>query len=370
MAGETGNPNYLQDRTVNSDPQQLLAELDRKIKAMQAAGNRAGEAALRSQKALLYTLWGNTAAAASTLADVRKLANEAGRIEDVAKTYYTQGKTLLLQPEHHRAARDAFEEAAALYKALANYPQTVTVLKELAALEAVNDNMGGAVDHITQAIHLSTKTKDKRAIADLLVSRSTYRLYNGDIEAGLADLAEARDLAEQGNYTELTLTIGLHQQVLQGLTPQGVSPDALDTLRQEATQAGNFQIAGEVQLQQAKAAAQQGQMSQALKLAKSARQAAVKSTDLMRHARYATASMMIASILDTLGERVQVLYNLLTCKIYLETHVGQVAGQQINQLLDALREEWGEPVMRETINEYQAWLRHQQQEAPVSPTEI
>ena len=68
--------------------------------------------------------------------------------------------------------------------------------------------------------------------------------------------------------------------------------------------------------------------------------------------RYLMGSLLMAEASERLGDRPGVLAALLTCKVYLETHLGTEVGQQINAILDGLEQRWGQEGMVEAVRRY------------------
>jgi tetratricopeptide (TPR) repeat protein len=346
---------------MSSKLKEQLDELDRQIEAMQAAGNRAGEAAARAQKALLYALSMDLQAAAKEIAKAGVLAEEEGQVDTLARVHLARGKALLNQPGQHKAARDALHEAASLYHTLEDPSREAEVLKELANLDIAAGDSQGAMEHINRAIGVleDGEASEPEQTTELYQMRSSCHLLLGDLDSALTDLDAALDLAQQSEDSALALQIRVQQYTLQSLRSEGTTSERLAALLQEAQRAGNLQVVGDIQLQQAAQSLLAGQYHQALEQAQTARQAARESDDLTRFVRYLSASLLMAEAQEQLEDRPGVLATLLTCKVYLETHLGPEVGRYMNMLLDTLEQRWGREGLAEAVRIYQQRAQEQ-----------
>jgi hypothetical protein len=345
---------------MNKETQQKLTELDRQIEELKAAGNRAGAAAMHSQKALLYTMAFDLQSAAREMAQAGALAEEEGRFDEMALAHLAQGKALAAQPGSRQKARDLLGKAAALYHTQDDKARQIEAEKELAALDAADQNMTGAIQRLDKALAGLNEDEDANLIIDLLLMRSNYHLAQQQVKTAQKDLTAALDLAERVGQKETSLTIRAQQQILDSFTAKDGPSEALETLREEAIETGQFDIAGDLQLQQANEALLAQNYEQAKQLAESVRRMAQESDDLGRFTRYLAASVTLANAFDKLENRRGVLYALLSCKAYLENHLGKAVGEQVNLLLDAYQDQWGEQAMAEAVRDYQGWIQAQQ----------
>jgi hypothetical protein len=335
-----------------SELREKLAELDRQIEEMKVAGNRAGQAVAHTQKTLLYTLSMDLQAAAQEIAKAGALAEQDGRFEELALAHYGQGKALLNQPGRHKAARDHLDKAAALLHILEDPVREAQALKELAALDAAGGDWPRAVERLTQALALLEDESDSALTIELHRLRARCHLFQRDPDAALIDLDAALDLAQQSENTALALEIRAEQVTIRGLAFENVMPDVLAALLREAQQGGKFQVIADIQLQGAARSLQAGEYRQALEQAQAARQAARDADDIARPLRYLMASLLMADAQEKLGDRAEALAALLTCKVYLETHLGPQAGAQMNALLDTLEQRWGRDGLAKAIRLY------------------
>lgn len=347
---------------MNQETTKKLAALDIQIKEMKAAGNQAGVAAAHSQKALLYAMSMDLKAAAAEVAKASIIAQEEGRVEELALAHYAQAKALINIPNKQDEAKSLFEKAIALYHVMDNKLQQAKILQALSTINLTQENVTEAIKQLDEAIDLLDPTDNLEFIVDLLKARANTYIFEGNIKKGLKDLDTALNLAEQYQNQELILAIRLQQQTIKALTPQGASNEDLSTLLKDARQAGNFQIAGDVQLQQANIALQGGDYNNAYNQAEQVRLDIMKSTDLMRHGRFLSASIIMATAMEKLENHRLVLYALLSCKSYLETNIGKAVGQQVNQILNSLQERWGNETMKKAIDDYQTWFKQQKKQ--------
>ncbi len=346
---------------MSSKLKEQLAELDRQIEAMRAAGNRAGEAAAHAQKALLYALSMDLQAAAQEIAKAGVLAEEEGEVEALARAHLGRGKALLNRPGQRKEARDALSKAAALYHTLEDPSGEAEALKELANLDIAAGDFQGAMEHINKAIAVLEEggADEPERTIELYQMRSSCHLLLGDLDAALADLDTALDLAQQSEDSALALQIRVQQYTLQSLLAGGTSSEQLAALLQEAQQAGNLQATADIRLQQAAKSFWAGQYRQALEQAQAARQAAREADDLTKFMRYLSASLLMAEAQERLEDRPGVLATLLTCKVYLETHLGPEVGRAMSMVLDALEQRWGREGLAEAVRIYQQRAQEQ-----------
>ncbi len=339
---------------------QKLDELDRMIEQMRATGNTAGEAVAHGQKALVYVTSGDLSAAAGELAKASALAEGAGRFEEVALAKLAQGKALTARPADRAKAVETLDEASALFHVLENRKQEAEALKELAVLDVIAGDLGQAETRFSRAIELlenvSEQIQDEQADTDLIIDllrlRSRCHVLKKDPAAALADLDAALALASAQRREPLALHIRVERRTVQKFIAEGATPEELADILRDAYQAGNIQVIGDVQLQQAAEALGDGDDRQALKLAQEARQTARDAEDLNRFVRYLFASLVMAEAQEGLGDRPAVLAALLTCKVYLETHLGSEVGRHVDLLLDRLEERWGRDALVEAVHEY------------------
>jgi tetratricopeptide (TPR) repeat protein len=337
---------------------QKLDELDRMIERMRAAGNVAGEAMARGQKALVYATSGDLSAAAGELAKVSALAEEEGRVDELALAQMARGKALTARPADRTQAVEALNQASALFHVLENRKQEAEALKELAVLDVIAGDLSQAEARFSRAIELlenvDEQDRDEQASADLIINllrlRSRCHVLQKDPDAALADLNAALALA--GQREALALPIRVERRTVQKYIAEGATPEQLADLLRDAYRQGDIQVIGDVQLQQAAEALGDDNYRQALALAQEARQAARDAGDLNRFVRYLLASLVIAEAQEGLGDRPAVLAALLTCKVYLETHLGPAVGRHVDLLLDTLEERWGRGALAEAVREY------------------
>jgi tetratricopeptide (TPR) repeat protein len=346
---------------MSSKLKEQLAELDCQIEAMRAAGNRGGEAAAHAQKALILALSMDLQAAAEEIAKAGVLAEEEGHAETLARAHLAQGKALLNQPGQRKAARDALHKAAALYHTLEDPSGEAEALKELANLDIAASDFRGAMEPINKAIGVleDGETSEPERTIELYQMRSSCHLLLGDLDAALNDLDTALDLVQGSENSALALQIRLQQHTLQSLQTGSAIPEQLAALLHEAQQAGNLPVAADIQLQQAAQSFWAGQYRQALAQAQAARQAARESSDLTKFVRYLSASLLMAEAQEQLEDRPGVLATLLTCKVYLETHLGPEVGRHMNMLLDTLEQRWGPEGLAEAVRIYQQRAQEQ-----------
>ena len=338
---------------------QQLAELDREIAEAKATGNRARQAMAHSQKALLYTLSMDLAAAAGEMAKAGALAEQEGRFEELALAHYAQGKALVNQPGQRRAARDHLDKAAALYHTLEDTVREAQALKELAALDAADNDWPRSIEHLTQAIASLDNRSEPELAVELYRFRTRCYLFQRKLEPALADLDAALELAQQSENDALALEIRVEQILLQEWQSGGAAPAGWAALLREAQQSENLQVIADVQLQRAAQSFGAGEYRQALEQAQAARLAARDADDIERHLRYLMASLLMADAHENLDDRPGALAALLTCKVYLETRLSPELGRAMNTLLDALEVRWGREGLAEAVRIYQQRVQEQ-----------
>ena len=177
-----------------------------------------------------------------------------------------------------------------------------------------------------------------------------------DLDAALADLDAALDVASKLGDATLALEIRVEQMTVRSLQSK-MSPAEMATLLQEAQQSGNLGAVADVQLQRATESFQAGEYRQALEQVRAARRAARDGTDLERHLRYLMASLLMSDVWERLGDRAESLAALLTCKVYLETHLGPEMGRAMDTLLDGLEKRWGRDGLAEAVQLYEQRVR-------------
>ncbi len=326
---------------------------------MQAEGNRGGEMVARGQKALCHVLAGDMEAATQEIARAGELAEAEGELESLALIHLAHGKALVKQRGRKKAARGAFHRAAELFHTLGDGPGEARVCQELVKLDLAGGDFAGAVERIDRALGvLGPGDAPEPAIA-LYRLRADCHSIRGDLDATMADLDAALNLAQQSGSATLALQVRVERHSLQRLRSNGTSPEQLADLLRQARQIGDSQIADDVRLQQAVEFFQAGQCRQAFEQALAVRQAARDAADPKRHVRYLMASLHMADAQEGLGDRAEVLAALLTCKVYLEGHLGPAVGRQMNELLDTLKQRWGQNGLAQAVRIYRQRVQEQ-----------
>jgi tetratricopeptide (TPR) repeat protein len=299
------------------------------------------------------------------LAKAGALAEGAGRFEEMALAKLAHGKALTARPADRAKAVETLDEASALFHVLENRKQEAEALKELAGLDVIAGDLTQAEARFSRAIELlenvdenedEKEDEKEQASADLIIDllrlRSRCHVLKKDPAAALADLDAALALASAQRRESLALHIRVERRTVQKYIAEGATPEELADLLRDAYQAGNIQVIGDVQLQQAAEALGDSNYRQALKLSQDARQAARDAEDLNRFVRYLLASLVMAEAQEGLDDRPAVLAALLTCKVYLETHLGPEVGRHVDLLLDTLEERWGRGALAEAVQAY------------------
>jgi len=344
---------------MNKKTKTQLNELDQQIKTLLEEGNRGGAAALHAQKALLYASASELQSAAKEISKMGILAEEEGRFEELALANLAHGKTLAAKSGGGTEARDVLQKAAAIYHTLEDVEREAESFKALAEVEAAAQNFDGAVNQISRGIKALDPDKHGGQLIDLLMMRSSLHLCRTDFEAARQDLKQAGDIAGRSNNAEMDVAIQAQLQLINSFVDQKADPEMLERLRQQATRLGNFKVVGDVELQQANLALIAGRLEEAKTYAAAVRKSALKADDLGRFVRHLSASVTLASVHNALDEKKEVLYTLLTCKLFLEKNLGKAMGRQVNLLLDAYKERWGAETMAQAVKEYQAWMKEQ-----------
>ncbi len=344
---------------MNQAAKAQLAELDLEIERMRAAGNRVGQAAVHSHKALLYALSMDMRSAAREMTHAGTLAEKEWRFEDMAATQLTRGKSLMHHFGQHKAARTALHKAASLYHTLGNYVHEAEALKALASLDIGAHHFKCAIARLNRAIVLLGGSDKTTLAVELHWLRARCHVLRRDLESALTDLNTALNLAQQGGNSTLALQVWVERQATRQLLSTGLTGKQFAALLQKAQVMANLQGAGDIQLQRAIESFQSGRYRQALEQAQAARQLARDASDHTKHGRYLLSSLLIAEAEEKSNNRPGVLVALLTCKIYLGTHLGQEVNRHMNVLLDELKLRWGREGLAEAIRGYQQQVQQQ-----------
>ena len=337
---------------MSDDLKRQLAELDRQIEEMQAAGNRAAQAALHGQKALLYALARDMRSAANEIARAGVLAEEDGQYENLAQAHLAKGKALLNQPGQQKAARESLQKAEALYHTLENRGREVEALKDLAALDGAGGDFERAAERLSQAIGGLEDGDEPELSIELHRLRARAHMLRRDLDAALADLDAALSAAQKLGDDVLVLGIRVEQMTVRSLQSEGMTTGQMASLLQEAQQSGNLGAVADVQLQRATESFLAGEHRRALEQVQAARQAARDGDDIERHLRYLMASLLMFDVWEKLGDRAEALAALLTCKVYLESQLGPQMEHALTPLLDTLEQRWGRDGLAEAVRLY------------------
>ncbi len=339
-------------------PKQAIAQFSRAIQERQAAGDRLGEALLRSQRAALTSAQQDWPAAIDDLAWIADLAASKQRLADEARARLALAKACQNEPAREALARQSFARAAKLYQTLKQPESAAKAWQQLAAFDLGGDRYAAAIANFGRAIAClepGEATPERAGLrTDLHGERAQAHFWHSDAEGAQADLAQAIALAQAAGDRDRELRWQLKQQDLQpGNTPAAQIRDLLA----RAQDLQNFEIAGNLQLQQAAAALQAGEFQQAVEQAEAACESAKQAKELAKFTQYLIASLTIAEAREQLGDRAGVLAALLRCKVYLEGYLGKAPGQAVNQVLDSYQQRWGKAAMAQAIREYQAYIR-------------
>ncbi|NJL03069.1 MAG: hypothetical protein HC910_21800 [Spirulinaceae cyanobacterium SM2_1_0] len=338
--------------------QQAITQFSRAIQERQAAGDRLGEALLRSQRAALHSLHQDWPAAIGDLAWIADLAAAKQRRADEARARLALAKACQNDPTQTAVARQSFARAAQLYQTLQQPPAAAKAWQQLAAFDFSRDRYAAAIAHFGRALNCLDDKEDTPEIAalraDLHGERAEAYFFHSDAAGARADLAAAITLAQAAGDHDRELRWQLKQQNFQ----PGDTPAAqIRTLLDRAQDLGNFAVAGNLQLQQATAALQAGEFQDAIDRATAACESAKQAKELTKFTQYLTASLLIAQACEGQGDHVGVLAVLLRCKVYLEGYLGKAPGQAINQILETYQQRWGKAATAQVIRDYQAYIR-------------
>jgi hypothetical protein len=326
---------------------QKLKELEARIAAHEAAGEREEAAAGRAQKAMLHTMLLDFRAAAKEIARVGELAAEEGAMEELALAHLAQGKTLAQQGMG--GAAEALDKAAALFHTLELPQRRAEAVTALANFHAGNGRYPAALQTIDQALESIDAETTPAPAVDLILLRAALHLQQNDLDAARTDLDKALAVAEASGDESLILAVRLQRDPLS----DEATAESLADLLQQARRHGDSLQLNDVQLQQAALALQEERSQAAVEHATAARVAARDQAMPDSPLRYLLASLILADAHEQMDDRVRVLAALLTCKVYLEHTLGPVVGKQINQLLDALALRWGREGLETAVQAYQ-----------------
>lgn len=340
-----------------------LQELEQKIQQMKAEGNREGEAALRTQKAMMLVLDKNVTAATKELARIGMLAEHAGEYDSLAKTTLAQAKIFRADPAQQKKAKKLFDDAAAIYHTLEDHTREAEALQELANISIEQGENDRALKYLDRATAALEQTDAWAALVEIYEIRSTVLMLKGDLEGGIASLEKALALAKEHQDKNVMLRVRLAMQTIRGMSAQDINVEEITNILAEAEALGNLEVAGDIRMQQAAESFKDKDFETAYTHALAARDAARDSADLQKYNRYLMSTIMMAGIKEEQGDRPGVISALLTCKVYLGTHLGAQVGQQINLVLDSLKTRWGAEGVAEAVKAYQ----EQAKENPPKP---
>ncbi len=175
-----------------------LAQLDREIDTLQAAGDRDSEAATRAKKVIYYLLSFKLSAALAESAKIIALKGQADQYESLAQSLYLQGRQLSGRPGQEKAAQDLYNKAAAAFHVLEDRLGEASALKALAELEARAGNFSQAIKHLDKAIALfDNDDADLDLVIELYQLRGRCYACQGQAEQAWSDMDKALLLAQQ-----------------------------------------------------------------------------------------------------------------------------------------------------------------------------
>lgn len=334
-----------------------LDKLDNEIQAALEAGDRARAAGLHGEKAAVYALAFDLQNAAKELAKANVLAAEDGQVEVSAMALLAQGKALAVDPSQHNGAADALNKAAALFSTLENSVGESEALALLAQLEMGAGRPKKALEKVSRAIDLLDAKEHSKLLIERLQQRAMIYWMVGEGKSAETDIIRA---ISHTNDPALRLELEVQQAALQNV------PDVaqLQALWQQATQRKQFDLVADLHLQKAQTASAREQWDDAIREADMARKTARDSRDLFSPLRYLMATVILADGHEAAGNDVGALQSWLTCRTFLQHHLGVEVAKRIDMVLDALAQKWGRARMAKAI------VRHQQQVAAEGKVEV
>lgn len=310
----------------------------------------AGEAELRSERALLYTQLSAWHAAAEDMERVAELALNRGRTAEAAQANLLCGHLLAHDQTLWGDAAACYHSAALLYEEVGEWVAAAQTWQQVIAYWIQARDAEAVETTLRHAIALLNPATDSPLLTQLYATWGQWHCANGQYE--LAETVIQQAEAELGDAPEIQ-QLSQRQAILQGLVKGNLS------LPQAWEQAlPLLQAAGWVDkpLAQAMGAYQRGKWGKVVKFAAAARQSARASEEPMALVRYVMASMLLADAQDKQGHRVSVLVALLTCRARLASELGEEAGQSIDRVLDSLAERWGQDGLAQAVAGYQAYV--------------
>lgn len=250
-----------------------------------------------------------------------------------------------------------------MYNGLNDFGHEAEALKELGNLAVGGGKYEQALKYVKRGIAAAEKADDIEKMIEFYRLGSNCYTLLGNIDKAVENLTEALVKAEEAGAADAALKVRLDREAIQGMVRREVNPEAMADILAEAERLGNLEVAGDIQMQQATVAFQEGRHEEAYELLLAARNAARDSGDLQRFNRYMMTTMMMVMVKEAMDDRPGVLSALLTCKVYLGAHLGEEVGSQINQILDGLETRWGKAGMADAVRMYQ----EQAKENPPQP---
>ncbi len=328
-------------------------ELDHRIRLCRGRGDRVGEAAARAQKAQLHSKAGHWMEGAQELHWAARLAYDGGQVG--LHGQYLYGKGLLLSyagPTLREETYASLRKGAAAARVGGNLPIAHKALRRLVELHE-QDGDYAAASHASGELCASLEGQGPSTeLVDLLLERVRLlrqaRRASGEPEPteALSDLSAAVGIAERLDDHRRMARSRLLRRIYAGLLGETELQPIFGLLVKH-----DQMLIGGMPLKRAVLAMRVDEPEAALREAAEERRTSLSSGDPIR---YLASCLLMAEAQEMMGDRVGTLETLLTCKATLQDHVGPIAAQPARDMLEALRNRWGEEVVQEALTQYRA----------------
>ena len=307
--------------------------------ARQRTEDLEGLAAALLKQAAFAAVAGELPESRGCLEEARRTYQQLGRFDSVARC-------LLLLARLSRAEQDQEGAAEQLDLSMWLFEQSgdllgqADVLIEDGEMALAQQRVDRAEEQFLKARELFRTARESSREIDALKAAALARQLAADYQQAIRFFEEALDLAEQSANQEQVLETTLALGGLHAIA--GERRDARGLLRQArelaaAQEDPEKEVMALVHLASLQAA--QGELGKALRLSEQARKIAVQSVDV---AGYLLAVTLLSQVLRAQGDDQGCLDALFRASNGLADLLGETGRQPIQQMLEALRTEWGE----------------------------
>ena len=176
-----------------------LAQFEQEIEARRAAGDRDGEVAARSKKALIHMFSFNIQAFFGEITKIMTLTTgQESDYAELAQTLHMQGKQLARHPGQRQAAKELFFKAASVFHTLEDRLGEAESLRAWTHLDIAEGDFQSALKHLDKAIALFDDDSDElELMVELYRLRANCHARQGNAEPAWADMDKALVLAHR-----------------------------------------------------------------------------------------------------------------------------------------------------------------------------